>query len=138
MGPKAILAVVALVHIGFGLWGMSAPDRVAAMFELQPLTSGALGEIRAVYGGLVVALGVAIGRGAFGGTGARPWLMVAALAYAGLVAGRIVSLALDGASAYTVLALGVEALMAAFLSWASTQGGPPSTDAAASPGEPIS
>lgn len=117
MGPRIALAVLAVAHIGFGIWALGAPQQVAAMAELQPLTAGAMGELRAVYGGLIIAMGAAIARGAMGGANAGVWLTVVALAYGGLASGRLVSLLADGASGYTLLAMGLETLLAAFVAW---------------------
>lgn len=134
MGPRVILAVLAVGHMGFGVWALAAPDRVAAMVEMSLRTAGATGEVRAVYGGLMLALGLALARGAMGGARAGSWLSVVALGYGGLVLGRAVSLATDGASGYTLLAMAFEALVGAFVGWTATQAGRPARPEPAAPG----
>jgi hypothetical protein len=119
LGP--VLLVVAAAHVLFGLYGLYSPQTLAPWAGLELTTPGAHGEIRAIFGGLIIAMGVAIGRGAVGGAGGRHWLWAIAAMYVGLVAGRVVSLGVDGFSMHTLIAGLFEGGLSAFLFWAGTE-----------------
>ncbi len=74
---KPLLAVVAIGHIVLGLYFLYAVDVVAGVFGFELLNTGARGELRALVGGLGVALGALILRGALGGRFGRQWLYAA-------------------------------------------------------------
>jgi hypothetical protein len=118
---RTVLLVVALAHLSFGLYGLYAPNQMAQVADLEMRSIGAVGEIRGIYGGLMVAFGLAVLRGSMGGRVAAAWLRVIALGYAGIVLGRLASLALDGLSGYTIFAGAFELVLAAFLGWSATE-----------------
>ena len=124
---KTIVLILALGHVIFGLYGLYAPEAVGAIVSLQPTTGGAVGELRAIFGGLIVATGVALLRGALGGSQGKQWLLAVAVAYAGLFVGRVVSIGMDGRWAHTLLAGLVEAAIAGFLVYAAWELGKPAT-----------
>ena len=136
---KTVLAVFALLHVLFGLYGLYAPLQMAQIVELEARTAGAIGEIRAIYGGLFLALGLVIARGWFGGPLAAAWLRVVAMGYAGLFVGRVASVAVDGPSGYTIFAGAFEIVIAGFFAWAANQlraeGGPVATPAGSYPSD---
>lgn len=118
MWLKYALLVIGIAHLIFGVFALYAPGQVAGMIGLDMETAGGRGEVRALYGGLVCAVGVAILRGAMAGPSAKQWLLVIAVLYSGLAVGRIVSLAGDGVAFHTLGALAVEGGLAAFLFYA--------------------
>lgn len=118
MWLKYALLVIGVAHLIFGIFALYAPVQVAGLMGLEPLSAGGHGEIRALYGGLVAAVGIAILRGAMGGPAGKQWLMAIAVAFSGLAVGRIVSLAGDGVAAHTLGALAFEGGIAGFLFYA--------------------
>ena len=118
---RTVLLVLALAHLSFGLYGLYAPEQMAQVADLEMRSIGATGEIRSIYGGLMVAFGLAILRGSMGGRVAAAWLRVVALGYTGIAVGRLVSLALDGVSGYTIFAGAFELALAAILGWSATE-----------------
>jgi hypothetical protein len=112
-----VLLLLALAHILWGFYGFYAPDAMAQLVGFEMTTTGARGEMRAVFGGLVGALGVAILRGSIGGKGRRQWLWAVATAYVGLACGRLISLGMDGMSAHTLFAGLFEVGLAILLFW---------------------
>lgn len=123
MWLKYTLLALGVGHLIFGVYALSAPLQVAGLLSLSPATPGASGEIRAVFGGLAAAMGVAILRGARRGPAGRQWLLLLALAFAGLVLGRVASLAGDGFALHTVLSMILEGGIAAILLYAAGEAG---------------
>ncbi len=113
-----LIVLLGLANVGFGLVSLLDPPRVAALMKLELGGTAAYGEFRAVYGGLVLMLGAAM-IGAVTRLGRREWLSLLALLFAGLVGGRLVSLALDGMATYTIVAVLLEAASAGILYQAS-------------------
>lgn len=120
---KPLLLVAALGHILIGLYFLYAVDVVARLVGFDLLNTGSRGELRALAGGLVVALGAMILRGAIGGRFGRQWLYAAGLIYTGFLAGRVVSLGMDGLAAHTVFAGLFEAALAVLLFWSGAEVG---------------
>jgi len=102
---RLVLVLGGVVWGAIGLWALSDPDGMAATVDLRLRSDLARLEIRAMYGGFSLALGllhlVASSRAA--------WLMPALVATGtctvGLVSGRLFSVALDGISSPTALIL---------------------------------
>lgn len=120
--PRAVVAVSALVFLGFGFAFLLAPAQMAAHINLLPDTPTALSDIRAVYGGLEVGLGLYLGIAAL----RRSWLASAvtllSIAFAGVVAGRITSLVVDGTPGVIVfLAFALEAAGLLASLWAAAR-----------------
>ena len=139
---KPLLAVVAIGHIVLGLYFLYAVDVVAGVFGFELLNTGARGELRALVGGLGVALGALILRGALGGRFGRQWLYAAGVVYTGLLTARIVSLGMDGLAVHTIFAGLYEAAMAVLFFWAGAEIGRSAlaavgTTESQGPGEPI-
>ncbi len=107
-----INAAIAVLTIGFGLFGFLAPAWTAASLDLAPTNSTmGLSEMRASVGGLFVVTGAAV-----------LWLnsptayLMLGIVYAGTALGRFVSLALDNPPiAKALLFGGIEAVLAALL-----------------------
>ena len=110
MSLRTVLMLVAVAHLGFGAFALFAPEKVAPIVDLQIDTDAGPGEIRAVYGGSMCAMGVIVLLGARKKT-SDVWLLAAGLGYAGLTVGRAVSLYVDGAHMWTVIFGAVEATL---------------------------
>lgn len=108
-----ILYLLAAGNLAFGLFGLCFPRRAARFAGFELADTSSFGEIRGVYGGLVIGLGLAMAWTAHAGsTGGATVLFIA---FAGLTIGRAISAALDGAVRYTLFAVLLEAATAAFL-----------------------
>ncbi|MEM7245900.1 MAG: DUF4345 family protein [Acidobacteriota bacterium] len=116
---KVLVVLLSVINVGFGLLGLVSPKRVGELVDLSPLNPSAHGELRAVFGGLLVALGVitvrALQQGDAGVLQAVGW------GFLGLAVGRLISLALDGVTTYTGLALVFEAAAGLLLMYAAGQ-----------------
>lgn len=129
-----LLLLLALGHVLLGLYGLYAPGSVAPMLGLEAVTAGGSGELRAVFGGLIAAMGVAILRGSLGGSAGRQWLWAIATGYVGLAAGRLVSLGMDGMAAHTLFAFLLEVGLAIVLFWTGMEvASAPAAPAASAP-----
>jgi hypothetical protein len=95
-----ITAVVGLITIGFGLVGLLKPLLVMAMVGLK-IEPGAdatvMGEMRAIYGGMPLVLGVFTLLAAFDPAQHRSRLTLLGLVWLGVCAGRLFSITIDGA-----------------------------------------
>jgi hypothetical protein len=106
--------IIALLTIGFGLFGFVSPRYTAGVLDMQPTgTTMGLSEIRASAGGLFVAVGaVCLLTGA-------PWAyFMLGVAYAGASTGRAISMVVDKPPQPKALTwFAFEAIPAAWLIW---------------------
>jgi hypothetical protein len=93
---RIYLALSALAFVLIGLNTFHDPVAAMAGLELQPSSVSAFNEVRANYGGLQVTIGLVLLAGVLSAAWLRPALWVSAAVTGGLVAGRLVSIALDG------------------------------------------
>ena len=104
--------IAALLTIGFGAFGFTAPNYTASALDLAPTKSTmGLSELRASVGGLFVVAGLA-----------ALWLndpmayVMLGFTYVGAATGRFVSLVLDRPPFVKALVFGgIEAVLAAWL-----------------------
>ncbi|MGZ5202837.1 MAG: DUF4345 domain-containing protein [Telluria sp.] len=118
---RIYLGVSALAFVLIGLNTFHDPAAAVAGLELRPATVSALNEVRANYGGLQITIGLVLLAGVLSSAWLRPALWVNAAVTGGLIAGRIVSIALDGmpnraVTGFFVLEI-VAALIALALLW---------------------
>jgi hypothetical protein len=118
MSVRVLLWLVVAANAAWGLFALFVPNAAGRVVGLVPDGTAGVGELRAVYGGLVLALAVALAVALRIPSGAG-WLHVFAILYGGLVAGRVVSLALDGLNGYTLAALALEGFTCGLLLWGS-------------------
>ena len=64
MSLRNVLILVAIAHLGFGVLALFAPEKVAALVDLEIGKPAGRGELRAVYGGTMCAFGVIVLLGA--------------------------------------------------------------------------
>lgn len=142
--PRLILALSGLAFLGFGVAFLVSPVAMAALVDLAAVTPTATTEVRAMYGGLEIGLGVAlltlVGRRDHVATGLR----VALCAFAGMAAGRLSGLVLDGFWQPIMWLLTTAEVVAAALIWWALQqprgksaGGPPAATAVVPPPAPL-
>lgn len=109
MAIRVFLGLVALVWLPYGLLCFFQPGFLAGAAGVTSTSATGSTELRAMYGGLQVAIGVLALAGALRPPAAAPALRVLALLCAGLGAARLAGAVLDGAfSSYTVAGLAFE------------------------------
>jgi hypothetical protein len=126
---RVVLWTSALAFVGPGLGFLLAPDRMAALLDLGLASATARSDVRAVMGGLEVALGVCLAACALGGHRLRQGLVLQLALFGGLVAGRLVGLGRDGGPGLVAwLLFGVEiallalGVLATVNLWAAARG----------------
>ncbi len=117
--PRLILTLCGLAFIGFGLAFLVSPAAMARFVDLELLTPTAFTEVRGMYGGLEIGIGIfmltAVGRREHVVAGLR----LALFAFGGLAAGRLVGLVVDGPwQPVTWLLVAAEVTAATLASWA--------------------
>ena len=117
---RGLLALVGAANAAFGAWGLVRPGAVADLLGLQATGIQGIGEVRAVYGGLVLMLGLLMVASAWRDAGAAT-LRAMSVLFVGLVLGRAASVMLDGPAAATLGAGAFEAFSAALLVAAAGQ-----------------
>jgi hypothetical protein len=100
MQPGLITGIIGVVTIGFGIVGLLKPGLVMGLAGLSFVSAsehaGALGEIRAVYGGMPLVLGAATLQAALDPAGHRERLTLLGLIWLGICAGRLFGVSIDG------------------------------------------
>ena len=89
------LALTGLFFFGSGAYAVARPRKFADALDLTTLRAGGLNEIRAQYGGFFMVLGLACALAALGIVDRRFGLGVAAITFGGVIAGRLLGLAID-------------------------------------------
>lgn len=116
--------------IAYGLWcGVDPQAGVAALTGLGIASAPATVEAMAMYGGLLVGLGVFLGIGALRATWTAPALGALALAFGGLALARLVGMGLHGPVGMQVFAAAVELVVTAIAVAALVRHRPPSQPA---------
>lgn len=95
--PRLVLALVAAIFAGLGLAFALAPATMMAAVDIAVPTPLAAGDVRAVYGGMQLAIGALLLAAAARAAWVRAGLLAATALFAGLLAGRLLGVALDGA-----------------------------------------
>ncbi|MGE3965517.1 MAG: DUF4345 family protein [Planctomycetota bacterium] len=114
-----LIAGLGVTNLLFGVYCIVRPTTLAELAGVTSPTASVLGELRAVYGGLVGALGLALLAILFRKLD-RPEQVLLGVLFAGLSLGRLVSIVVDGPSGFTLSALGFEGGAAAVLWWNPT------------------
>jgi hypothetical protein len=110
-------ALVGVFFIAMGLVALVVPERVTGTFGMPTLTPEGRNEVRAVYGGFGVALGVLLLATPRLPALREGVLVCAAVALAGMAGGRVLALAVERPRRFYPCGfyLALEALMAAAL-----------------------
>ncbi|AHG89119.1 Protein of unknown function DUF4345 [Gemmatirosa kalamazoonensis] len=93
--PVLALTLGALGFLAFGVTVLAAPG-LLAVIDVTAATATARSDVRAVYGGMELGVGVFLVLCARRAEWRRAGLAAQALAMGGVVTGRVVSLAVDG------------------------------------------
>ena len=93
--PVLALTLGALGFLAFGVTLLGAPE-LLALIEVDTVTATARSDVRAVYGGMELGVGLFLVVCARRAEWRRAGLVAQAFAMSGVVTGRLVSLAVDG------------------------------------------
>jgi hypothetical protein len=100
MNSRVIIIVVGLITVALGVAGLLYPGRVMGLLGFTIVNpsqaAAALGEVRAIYGGLFVVMGVYTLLAALDPVANRARLLFIGLLWLGAGAGRLIGVSLDG------------------------------------------
>ena len=116
---RLVLVLVSVVWMSIGLWAFANPVGLADLVDFHLESSMGRLEIRAMYGGLSIALAVLHFAGVVRKKWRVPALAMAAATLSGLACGRIVSLAVDDFAATGAMLLASELVGLALVGLAS-------------------
>jgi hypothetical protein len=116
--PVLALALGAVGFAAFGIALLAAPG-LLALVDLAPATATGRSDLRAVFGGLEAGFGAFLALAARRPAWHGPALAAECLALGGVVAGRLASLALDGAPRPITFALAALEALGALLAGAA-------------------
>ena len=118
MAARVFLILSALIWTGYGLVCFANPGYLAEAAGVAAGTATGRTELRAMYGGLQIAIGTLALAGALRPAAAPVALLVLASVAAGLGTARLAGVALDGGfSSYTAAALAIEFGTLALATW---------------------
>ena len=111
------MIAVAVFFLGMGSAALWRPALVLGLFDTAVVTSEGRNEVRAVYGGYGVAMGLLLAGSLATPTAFRSGILLCvAVAVLGMAIGRLISFGIDGrAGFYPLLFLGIEAALFASL-----------------------
>lgn len=90
------MAIMAVMYFGLGVWGFLDPVGIGAKIGLTVGLEDGVNEMRAVYGGFMMGIGIFFGLATVNSSLRKPaWLFIA-ISMGGLVLGRLGSFILDG------------------------------------------
>ena len=114
MPASVFLGITALALGAYGLMCLVQPSIVAEATGMQLLTGTATVEVRAMYGGLQIGIGLLALLGALRAELRGPVLISMCLLFFGIASGRLVGIAIESdPGAYNFAALGYELASAA-------------------------
>lgn len=109
MAVRLFLAVSVLIWVGYGFFCFLSPASLETGAGILAMTPTGTTELRAMYGGLQIAMGVLAGAGLVYGSLRRPALVALTFLTGGLAIARLIAAGLDGGFGdYTNFALGFE------------------------------
>lgn len=118
MATRVFLAASALIWLPYGLFCFAQPSFLVEAAGISAASTTGTTELRAMYGGLQAALGVLAVVALLRPALVRPALVTLAFVTAGLAAGRLGGVGLDGGvSSYTMMGLAFEIVSATLAVW---------------------
>ncbi len=118
---RAVAALASLIFLAVGSLLWLAPELTAARFGITADGAQGLTTIRADIGGLFLGLSLLCAAASW--SRRRPFFLAAAAVLAAVIAGRMISMATDGASPASLVALSVELVLAILLVVSSRDAG---------------
>ena len=92
---QGFLLLQGVAFFGLGVWFLIEPTTMASVIGLAPENPAGFAELRAVYGGLEIALGVFLLVTGFQANWSKTGLWLLLSCYGGITTGRIVGILLD-------------------------------------------
>ena len=118
MATRIFLALSALIWLPYGLLCFFQPSGLAESAGVTFTTATGATELRAMYGGLEIAIGALALAGVLRAALAHQALVLLLVACAGLGGARLIGVAIDGGlSSYTGMALALELGTVALTAW---------------------
>ena len=93
---RGVVMVNALVFIDFGAAFLLFPAKLAGLLDIELTSATALADVRAIYGGLALAVGASFVAGLRREEWLAPSVFLVMASSAGLALGRIYSIAVSG------------------------------------------
>jgi hypothetical protein len=123
VAARVVLWLSAAIWLPYGLYCLAQPGSLEAAAGVAFTSATGSTELRAMYGGLQIAIGLLALGGALRPSLERTALVTLALLCAGLGSARLLGSALDGGlSSYTATGLGFELTTAALCGWLLSRG----------------
>jgi hypothetical protein len=114
MLTRLFLGISGLAWAGYGVYCLIAPEALATVAGVAATLPSGVTDLRAMYGGAQIAIGLAVLAGAIRTTRVRWSLQFQAVIYLGIVPARLCSaLATGDFSTYTIGAISFESLFLA-------------------------
>lgn len=120
MAARIFLGLSALLWIPYGIYCFLVPEVLGSEGSAGVVAATATGntELRAMYGGLQIAIGTLVGLAVFRPGLVQPALVMTAFLTTGLASTRLIGALIDGGfSAYTYGGLGFEIVSACVAWW---------------------
>ncbi|MEM6819228.1 MAG: DUF4345 domain-containing protein [Pseudomonadota bacterium] len=114
---KVVLWVFSIITLAFGALSLVSPEAIANAIKVDPLTPGALTEIRSFYGGLELGLAAFWIAGAQRAELLKPALVSMVMIWGAVALSRIYGLVIDGGTASTLYVALASELAAAILAF---------------------
>jgi hypothetical protein len=133
MAARIFLGLSALIWLPYGIFCFFSPEFLAGEGSAGLVASTATGstELRAMYGGLQVAIGALVGLAVFRPRLVQPALLMTAFLTTGLATARLTGALIDGGfSGYTFGGLGFEIVSACIAWWLLQRGAEPAAQPA--------
>lgn len=90
-----LCGIIGVAMIGFGIFGFFSPHATMQMAGITAPGIQGMSEARAIYGGMFLPMGAIVLCGLFS-THRAPLLLSVGLTFVGVIAARLVSIAIDG------------------------------------------
>jgi hypothetical protein len=118
MAARVFLGLSALLWLPYGVFCFVEPSALAGSAWVAANAPTGVVELRAMYGGLQIALGALAGMAVWRPALVRPALIALAFLCSGLFSARLLGAGLSrDLSSYTAMALGFELVSAALALW---------------------
>jgi hypothetical protein len=118
MLARIILGVFSVAWGGYGIFCFVSPEQLATIAGVTTQAAWGVTELRAMYGGVQMAIGASALLGAIRPAWTRWALQVQLLVFLGLVPARVLSAVMGGdSSSYTIGAISFEAVSLVVTLW---------------------
>ena len=127
---RALMALLAVMNLGFLVWALVEPMTIAKFVGLSPITEDAGVEVRAMYGGLIGGVGMVNLLGALQPARLPAAVWATAWSFAGIGFVRLVSCGVLGSGGWQLTFAGSELCAAVVCFWFTHRLDAPNTSTA--------